>query len=68
MERYVAFEGVSGTGEIACFCSLKEARKFIIETKESGQQCCLLSAKERNQKKFRSDNNEGHRYCCCTDE
>jgi len=29
MERYVAFEGVSGTGEIARFCSLKEARKFM---------------------------------------
>ena len=61
MERYVAFAGVSGTGCIAEFCSLKEAREFIEQTDNA----CLISEKQLKSKKFKDDDNEGHRYCSC---
>lgn len=61
MERIVAFAGASGTGEIARFCTLKEAREFIADTQNS----CLINLKEWKSKKFRGDHDEGHRYCSC---
>lgn len=61
MERIVAFAGVSGTGEVAKFCFLKEAKEFIKKTENS----CLINTRELKSKKFRDDHDEGHRYCSC---
>ena len=61
MERYVAFAGIQGNGNVASFCNLKEAKKFENETENSR----MINSREKLSKKFRSDNDEGHRYCLC---
>lgn len=63
-ERIVAFAGVQGTGEIARFCCLGQAKKFISETKNSK----LITQRERRSRTFRHDHDEGHRYCSCQEE
>lgn len=60
-ERIVAFAGVSGDGNIARFCTLKQAKEFISQT----ENCCLINKRQQETKKFRTDYDEGHRYCNC---
>lgn len=61
MERYVAFAGVQGAGNLARFCTLKNAKEFISVTEDA----CLINAQDLRSKKFRANEDEGHRYCEC---